>query len=63
MEYLLNQSDFVYGYEIERFNNNEIIYRIIYNKNPRKFFDTTHEKNLESLVDETVWGEVQNKLG
>ena len=38
-------------------------YRIIYNKNPRKFFDTTHEKNLESLVDETVWGEVQNKLG
>ena len=38
-------------------------YRIIYNKNPRKFFDTNHEENLESLVDETVWGEVQNKLG
>ena len=38
-------------------------YRLIYNKNPRKFFDTSHEESLESLVDETVWGEVQNKLG
>ena len=38
-------------------------YRIIYNKNPRKFFDANHNENLESLVDETVWGEVQNKLG
>ena len=38
-------------------------YRIIYNRNPRKFFDTSHEENLKSLVDETVWGEVQNKLG
>ena len=38
-------------------------YRIIYNKNPRKFFDANHDEDLKSLVDETVWGEVQNKLG
>ena len=38
-------------------------YRIIYKKNPKKSFDTLNEENLENLVDETVWGEVQNKLG
>ncbi len=38
-------------------------YRIIYKKNPKKSFDTHNGENLENLVDETAWGEVQNKLG
>ena len=38
-------------------------YRIIYKKNPKKSFDTLDGENLENLVDETVWSEVQNKLG
>tara|TARA_B100001121_G_scaffold310323_1_gene340690 strand:- start:1153 stop:2403 length:1251 start_codon:yes stop_codon:yes gene_type:complete len=38
-------------------------YRIIYKKNPKKSFHTHSGENLENLIDETVWGEVQNKLG
>tara|TARA_B100001057_G_scaffold411127_1_gene426563 strand:+ start:1956 stop:3206 length:1251 start_codon:yes stop_codon:yes gene_type:complete len=36
-------------------------YRLIYKKNPKKFHETTSNDNLSDLIDETVWGEVQNK--
>lgn len=38
-------------------------YRLIYKKNPRKFFDTKSDNGeLADIVDETVWSEVQNKI-
>tara|TARA_B100001063_G_scaffold224569_1_gene232696 strand:- start:1495 stop:2748 length:1254 start_codon:yes stop_codon:yes gene_type:complete len=37
-------------------------YRLVYKKNPKKFHKTvTSEVNMNNLIDETVWGEVQNK--
>ena len=37
-------------------------YRLVYNKNPRKFFDTTVDTgDFSHLIDETVWGEIQKK--
>ena len=38
-------------------------YRLIYKKNPRKFFNTESENSeLSDIVDETVWNEVKNKI-
>jgi len=37
-------------------------YRLVYNKNPRKFFNTTVDTgDFSHLIDETVWGEIQKK--
>ena len=37
LENALSNLDFVSNYEIERFNNNEIIYKINYNSSPKRF--------------------------
>ena len=37
-------------------------YRLVYNKNPRKFFETHPNTNTTDIIDETVWGEVQGKI-
>jgi len=37
-------------------------YRLVYNKNPRKFFDTVSDKGeFSNLIEETVWQEIQKK--
>ena len=37
-------------------------YRIVYKKNPRKFFNTSSDaENFSHLIEETVWGEIQKK--
>ncbi len=37
-------------------------YRLVYNKNPRKFFNTTVDTgDFSHLIDETVWEEIQKK--
>ncbi len=37
-------------------------YRLVYNKNPRKFFNTTVDSgDFSHLIEETVWGEIQKK--
>ena len=37
-------------------------YRIIYKKNPRKFFNTSSDTgDFSHLIEETVWGEIQKK--
>ena len=55
IENLLNKSDFVYDYEIEKINNEEIVYRIIYNSNPSKFVNNlkTNGININSSTD--IW--------
>ena len=37
-------------------------YRVVYKKNPRKFFNTTSDTgDFSDLIEETVWGEIQKK--
>jgi len=37
-------------------------YRKVYKKNPKKFFETTSDnEDFSHLIDETIWGEVQNR--
>mgnify|MGYP000097207208 FL=1 len=37
-------------------------YRIVYKKNPRKFFNTSSDTgDFSHLIEETVWGEIQKK--
>ena len=37
-------------------------YRLVYNKNPRKFFNTTLDTgDFSHLIEETVWGEIQKR--
>jgi len=37
-------------------------YRIVYKKNPRKFFNTTSDTgDFSQLIEETVWEEIQKK--
>ena len=37
-------------------------YRVVYKKNPRKFFSTTSDTGTFShLIEETIWGEIQKK--
>ncbi len=55
LEYILNQSDFVYEYEIEKMNSKEIIYKIIYNNNPEKFLNTLKANNININSSSDVW--------
>ena len=55
LENILNQSDFVYEYEIEKMNSEEIIYKIIYNNNPEKFLNTLKANNININSSSDVW--------
>ncbi len=55
LENILNQSDFVYQYEIEKMNSKEIIYKIIYNNNPEKFLNTLSVNNINVNSSSDIW--------
>ncbi len=55
IENILNQSDFVYEYEIEKMSSREIIYRIIYNSNPEKFLNNLVANNIEIDSSSEIW--------
>ncbi len=55
LENLLDKSDFVYEYEIEKINNNEIIYRIIYNSDPDKFINNLKINGINVNSSSQVW--------
>ena len=55
LESLLNQSDFVYEYEIERISSNEIVYRIIYNSTPNKFLNTLKANGININSSNDIW--------
>ena len=54
-ENILNQSDFVYEYEIEKMNSEEIIYKIIYNNNPEKFLNTLKVNDININSSSDIW--------
>ena len=55
LENILNQSDFVYEYEIEKMNSKEIIYKIIYNNNPEKFLNTLKLNDIKINSSSDIW--------
>ena len=55
LENILNQSDFVYEYEIEKMNSEEIIYKIIYNNNPEKFLNTLKVNDININSSSDIW--------
>ena len=55
LENILNQSDFVYEYEIEKMNSEEIIYKIIYNNNPEKFLNTLKANDININSSSDIW--------
>tara|TARA_B100000989_G_scaffold33393_1_gene21339 strand:- start:3279 stop:4352 length:1074 start_codon:yes stop_codon:yes gene_type:complete len=55
IENILNRSDFVYEYEIEKMNSKEIIYRIIYNSDPDKFLSTLNTNNIKINSSSEIW--------
>ena len=55
LENLLNQSDFVYEYRIEKINSKEIIYRIIYNSNPDKFINSLKVNGIDINSSGEIW--------
>tara|TARA_B100001027_G_scaffold9739_1_gene6095 strand:+ start:64 stop:1140 length:1077 start_codon:yes stop_codon:yes gene_type:complete len=55
LENLLNKSDFVYKYKIEKINSKEIIYRIIYNSNPDKFINSLKVNGIDINSSGDIW--------
>ncbi len=55
IEEILNKSDFVYEYEIEKMNSNEIIYRIIYNNNPNKLVNKLKDNGINMDSSNEIW--------
>ena len=55
LENILNQSDFVYEYEIEKMNSEEIIYKIIYNNNPEKLLNTLKLNDININSSSDIW--------
>jgi len=55
LENILNQSDFVYEYEIEKMNSKEIIYKIIYNNNPEKFLNNLKLNDININSSSDIW--------
>ncbi len=55
LENLLNQSDFVYEYEIEKISSNEIIYRVIYNSTPNKLYNTLKLNGIDLNSSNDTW--------
>ena len=55
LENLLNQSDFVYEYEIEKISSEDIIYKITYNNNPEKFLNTLKVNDININSSSNIW--------
>ena len=55
LENILNQSDFVYEYEIEKMNSKEITYKIVYNSNPDKFLNNLKANGININSSSDVW--------
>ena len=55
LENNLNELDLVSSFEILKFNNENIYFKIIYNGSPNKFIDEMKEKNVEIITQNSIW--------
>ena len=54
-ENIIDELDLVFSYEISKFDNNTIFYKLIYNGPPNKFLDDLKSKNIEINIEEENW--------
>ena len=55
LENVLNQSDFVYEYKIEKMNSKEIIYKVIYNSNLDKLLNSLEASGININSSGDIW--------
>ena len=55
LENNLNKLDLVSNFEILKFNNENIYFKIIYNGSPNKFINDMKEKNVEIITHKPIW--------
>ena len=55
LENTLLNLDFVSDFKIEKFDNNEIIYKIIFNSTPQKFLENITMSDLKIDTSKSVW--------
>ena len=54
-ENVLNKLDLIFSYDILRFDNKKIYYKIIYNGAPNKFIDSLEENNIQIDIQNQEW--------
>ena len=55
LEDKLSNLDFVSDFKIEKFDNNEIIYKIIFNSTPQRFLENIKMSNFKIDTSTSVW--------
>ncbi len=55
LENNLNKLDLVSSFEILKFNNENIYFKVIYNGPPNKFINDMKEKNVEIITHNQIW--------
>ena len=55
LEKTLMNLDFVSDFKIERFNNDEIIYKIIFNSTPQRFLENIMISGFEIDTEKSIW--------
>ena len=55
IEKLMNKIDLISNYKIERFNNNEIVYKIIFNGTQDKFIEIMSSHNFKIDFSKEIW--------
>ena len=55
LEKTLMKLDFVSDFKIERFNNDEIIYKIIFNSTPQRFLENIMISGFEIDTEKSIW--------
>ena len=54
-ENVLDETDFIYSYQISSFNKDHIYYKVIYNGTPKDFLNTMKEFNYTFDTQNKVW--------
>ena len=55
LENSLSSIDLVSSYQIEKFNNKEILYKIIFNSTPNRFLDIMFLNNFKVDTSKEIW--------
>ena len=55
LENSLSTIDLVSSYQIEKFNNKEILYKIIFNSTPNRFLDIMFLNNFKVDTSKKIW--------
>ena len=54
-ENILDETDFIYSYQISSFNKDHIYYKVIYNGTPKEFLNTMKEYNYTFDTQNKIW--------